>query len=123
MVQRGIPDMWTELAQVLLLKETMSWKVWYPRYLKTAWWKRLRRKVLLRDGNACVLCKSTASLHVDHIRYNGFGNEKKDDLQTLCYRCHAEKTKKYDLEAGKNFGSKKVVVGGETQLFTVLRRR
>lgn len=40
------------------------------------------------DGYRCALCNRGASLQVHHRTYENYGNEKVEDLLTLCRRCH-----------------------------------
>jgi len=108
-----------ELAEVMGMRHDMSIRKWYKIYVKTKYWKELRKRVLLRDGFACVQCKSQASLHVDHMTYVNLGKEELSELQTLCFMCHRAKTKKYDLGA---WNKKKIIhVDKDGQLFAVLR--
>jgi len=53
--------------------------------------KRLKAKILKRDGHACVECGATPCiLHVAHIEdYRINGNNHPDNLRTLCPECHA----------------------------------
>jgi hypothetical protein len=57
------------------------------------WWNRQKEKVLSRDFYKCVKCGDIKSLSVDHIvnRSQG-GNSLMDNLQTLCLKCHDDKT-------------------------------
>lgn len=62
-------------------RNTLTYKVW-------------RRNVLERDNHTCVDCKSTASLHVHHIK--GWSESKGDRYlvdngETLCAKCHASR--------------------------------
>ena len=123
MVKRGIISKEVELRMVLSLRGSMRHKDWYNRFLHTRWWKELRTIVLERDDYACVKCKSRMNLHVDHMVYPGEGCETPEHLQTLCYACHAEKTKSKDLLAGKNYMDKPIDFGKGDQLFSVLRRK
>ena len=51
--------------------------------------KRLKAKVLDRDGHACVECRATTSLEVAHVEaYRVNGNNALDNLRTLCHDCH-----------------------------------
>jgi len=88
----------------------------YPLYLRSQYWRRIRLEVLRRDKFACVQCQSKKDLHVDHIRYGEWGNEKLEDLQTLCRVCHQKKTTHYVLVDGKKFKME------DGQLFAVLRK-
>lgn len=51
--------------------------------------KAKRKRILERDGYACVFCKGTASLTIDHITplIDG-GSHHNDNLRTLCQTCH-----------------------------------
>jgi len=54
----------------------------------------MRKRVLARDANRCVVCGSREKLEVDHKRalMNG-GNNRINNLSTLCDPCHTEKTR------------------------------
>lgn len=72
----------------------------YARYsakvTRSQRWKALRMQALDRDGWACVQCGDRQRLEIDHIKpvkdrpdlAYALGN-----LQTLCGRCHARKTR------------------------------
>jgi hypothetical protein len=112
-----------EILRDLKLRNVICISDLYELYLMTKHWSRIKEEVKKRDGNSCVICKSVYNLHVDHMTYRGMGKEKLSDLQTLCLKCHAEKTSKVDLEAvtykkiyGYNY------LGGK-QLFTFLRNK
>lgn len=69
----------------------------YYKYLSSAKWRKLRERVLARDGYACTECCSPDSLQVHHLTYDRVFEEELDDLVTLCDTCHGkqhEKTKK-----------------------------
>ena len=51
-------------------------------------WDAVRQKVLKRDGYKCRLCGDDDELHVHHLTYENWGNEKKKDLTTLCKEHH-----------------------------------
>jgi len=53
-------------------------------------WRKLRRRILERDGYCCVKCDAPYPLEVDHI--NGDPeNNRSTNLQTLCVPCHHDK--------------------------------
>jgi 5-methylcytosine-specific restriction endonuclease McrA len=90
-----------ELLNYLRKDRQISRKVALQAFYLTERWQKLRRKVLKRDEYRCRSCFSVKNLNVDHIRYPEIiGFESIDDLQTLCFLCHAEKTKKYNLLKG-----------------------
>lgn len=67
-------------------------KLPYIEFLKTNYWKRVREKVLLRDGKKCIICGDTKYLQVHHDHYKNHGDEMRhlEDLMTLCRKCHKE---------------------------------
>lgn len=60
----------------------------YKEYLKTEYWKDLRKLILKRDKWTCQKCKSVVCVQVHHKTYRGRGKELSTDLITLCKRCH-----------------------------------
>lgn len=62
----------------------------YERYIRSSEWinRPERLKAIERDGGRCVLCNSSEDLEVHHRTYESFGNEKLEDLYTLCRQCH-----------------------------------
>ena len=64
-----------------------------PRY-KRAVSSRLRKEILERDGHACVVCRSTRQLEVDHGRgLQNNGSNEPENLAVLCHECHVAKTR------------------------------
>ncbi len=51
-------------------------------------WKKLRWKVLQRDGYKCTKCPNTNCLEIHHLTYERYGKELLADLITLCTDCH-----------------------------------
>ncbi len=65
---------------------------WNPQRASAAYdkkeWKKIRAERLIMDNKLCVLCKSPATT-VQHISYaNAGGNEKPEELASLCRLCH-----------------------------------
>ncbi|MDO8327189.1 MAG: HNH endonuclease signature motif containing protein [Cypionkella sp.] len=63
---------------------------------KTQRWKALRLKALERDGWRCVQCGERRWLEVDHVKPVRDRPDLSFDLanlQCLCGRCHARKTR------------------------------
>lgn len=57
-------------------------------------WPWLRMHVFDRDGWQCVQCGRRGRLECDHkIPREAGGSDDMDNLQTLCRRCHIQKTK------------------------------
>ena len=57
----------------------------------TTAWRKLRKRVLMRDAGACQICGLEAT-HVDHVipRRLG-GDDSMDNLQALCRSCNLSK--------------------------------
>ena len=53
-------------------------------------WRTIRVAALERDGNRCVECDDSCNLHIHHLTYENEGNEKLDELITLCGSCHGK---------------------------------
>ena len=66
---------------------------------RTDQWKAVRLQAKRRDGWACVKCGAKGRIEVDHVRALRDGGAAFDlaNLQCLCPRCHASKTR---LEVG-----------------------
>lgn len=54
----------------------------------TTHFRAIRQQVLNRDGNKCTECGREQDLHAHHLTYENEGNEKLEDLITLCASCH-----------------------------------
>lgn len=67
-------------------------KMPYVDFLKSDYWKQVRKLVLKRDGRMCVICRETKQLDIHHDTYKNHGDEMNhlDDLMTLCRKCHKE---------------------------------
>lgn len=67
----------------------------YDVYMRSPAWKAVRRVVLDRDGNRCVLADGDCRgpLTVDHVSYAYFGRELEGlhTVRTLCEYHHAVK--------------------------------
>jgi len=113
-----------ELAQLKELKDLnlYSWKVIHRMYIDTKVWRALRKQRVEIDGNKCVVCSSVWNLQVNHLCYPEMGDETMEDLETLCVKCHAKKTMRYDLEAGIKPRLHRMRVG-KRQLFSILRTK
>ena len=61
----------------------------YHRYLKSSKWKGIRKEVIA-ERILCERCSSSESLQVHHKTYKNVFNEKMEDLELLCRKCHRE---------------------------------
>ena len=62
----------------------------YVLFLRSNYWKRVRKTVLQRDNYTCQHCESKKGLNAHHISYKHHGKEHMhlEDLITLCTKCH-----------------------------------
>ena len=61
----------------------------YQAYLKSPHWRRLRARILHRDGYTCTDCGAGQKLQVHHLCYRPNLEDALDaDLVTLCEDCH-----------------------------------
>ena len=59
------------------------------QYTLTIIWKKIRRKILLRDDHRCQICNSPRNLIVHHIiPFRTFSRHVMENLITLCRSCH-----------------------------------
>lgn len=68
----------------------------YESYMKSDEWKAKRKERLVMDDYTCVVCKRKLSddkLKGDHLVYARLGNERMEDLQTICLTCDMKKEK------------------------------
>lgn len=62
-------------------------------------WQRIRERILMRDAGLCQeflrAGETTAAAQVDHITtLEAGGTDADSNLQSLCVKCHDEKTKR-----------------------------
>lgn len=78
-------------------------KTWYNDvYLKSTHWQNMRKKRIDYDGGVCKHCGSDQNLTVHHWTYENIGDERIEDLITLCTDCHE---RLHEVFAGITFGS------------------
>lgn len=67
-----------------------------PDRIKGSRWKKIRERILERDGFACVLCGAIELLEIDHIKPLAEGGTHHDDnLRVLCLSCNRRKSYKW----------------------------
>lgn len=71
-------------------KKELSPKERYKLFLKSAYWFKVRKLVLIRDNRACCKCGAKKRLQAHHTTYKNHKNELEhlEDLITLCRDCH-----------------------------------
>lgn len=68
----------------------------YRRYLRTGYWRAIRKIKIASVGGRCEKCSSERKLECHHIHYRLRGQEHVDlgCLQVLCHKCHSKVHKK-----------------------------
>jgi 5-methylcytosine-specific restriction endonuclease McrA len=78
-------------------KRRPSWSRWQPErvfwrdytlYLQSEDWQYLREIVFARARGVCEVCRQCEAQHVHHLTYTHVFNERLDELQAVCFRCH-----------------------------------
>lgn len=70
----------------------------YREYIQSDRWDKKRRKRLKKDNYTCVDCgERDRPLDVHHLSYDRLGNERMDDLVSLCRKCHNERHEKGEI--------------------------
>jgi 5-methylcytosine-specific restriction endonuclease McrA len=62
----------------------------YERHLASDEWQALRAARITAARGRCERCGDTEGLQLHHRSYDRLGKERDDDLELLCWRCHAE---------------------------------
>ena len=67
-------------------------------YYKSEDWEKIRTFALHRAKHRCQRCGASGILQVHHSTYNNLYNEKPEDLEVLCKKCHkkADREREYD---------------------------
>ncbi len=80
------------------LKE--SFKIFRSKeeYYQSEEWATKRLFALYRASHRCDRCGSKGPLQVHHITYDRLYNERPEDLEVLCIKCHkkADRQREYD---------------------------
>lgn len=70
---------------------TDGWQpLYYKAYLRSREWGIKSAAARERAGYACERCGSNSELEVHHKHYRMLGNEKPEDLEVLCPKCHVK---------------------------------
>ena len=77
-------------------------------YAGRRWNKRIRPRILQRDGFTCRMCglhdRTGEKLEVDHIvEHVDYGSDHEANLQTLCKSCHQRKSRMVATAMGRKW--------------------
>lgn len=84
----------------------------------SAQWKAMRAARLRHDGGLCVFCKCAAE-EVHHVSYENVGEERIEDLRSLCRTCHDACTQ---LEYGEDMRAHRIDPSDPSQRDRILRQ-
>jgi 5-methylcytosine-specific restriction endonuclease McrA len=62
----------------------------YAAYRRSAAWQCKRVRVIRRCGGICERCGLWPATVVHHLTYERIGEERDEDLQGVCIKCHAQ---------------------------------
>lgn len=62
----------------------------YREYLTSELWLSVRSRHIRTFGRDCVVCGSTEGTQVHHLVHRGFGNERPNDLVSVCREHHEQ---------------------------------
>lgn len=69
----------------------------YFNYITSHAWKRKKAEIIHRDNGTCAICGAKhTTLHVHHLSYEHFEDERDGELITLCADCHSRLHKECD---------------------------
>lgn len=63
----------------------------YKDHINSDKWKEFRKTILVKYKHTCQKCNNIflpRDLHVHHLHYRTFGNEKDEDVKLVCVGCH-----------------------------------
>lgn len=79
-----------KLKTKVKIKTKKSSKDKYKEFLKSEYWKEVKKVILIRDGKKCTQCGCKKLLNIHHLTYANHMKEHEhpEDLITLCRVCH-----------------------------------
>lgn len=98
----------TDAAKVLLRPSIINPALWFPERTPQAEWKRIGRIVRERDDHTCRGCGHRALKYMNAHHIKDSGNNKPDNLATICVACHAV------LHIGRNLDLQVIEIWGSS---------
>lgn len=79
-----------KIMKKLVLSYELTWRTEDDKkFMKSAEWKKIRKRILERDDSTCRYCgiKRTTHMQINHIDGNP-KNHSDDNLEVICSSCH-----------------------------------
>jgi hypothetical protein len=92
-----------ELQREQYISQSSGRQAAYSRYINSAEWQELRRKVIARAKGKCEGCGNRPATDVHHLTYQRFGKEMLFDLVAVCEDCHKAIHKQSQAATDANF--------------------
>lgn len=96
-------DSWEPKAPISQTKSTFKKKKKRFRskeeYYKSEEWESVRIFAIHRAGKRCQKCGASGILQVHHLTYDNLYNEKPQDLEVLCKKCHKKADREREEES------------------------
>lgn len=75
-------------------REKTGYRLTYSKYINSDTWREIKNSYYQKFPRKCAACQSSKKIHLHHMVYGNFGDEKEEDLIPLCEPHHAEYHKK-----------------------------
>lgn len=69
----------------------------YYQYIASAEWYARTEQVRLRNNGVCEICNLRYATEVHHRSYQNLGNERDEELLSICHYCHGVIHNKVEL--------------------------
>lgn len=81
----------------------------YQEYLKSDWWQKRRLARGWLSNWTCDRCNINGiQMHIHHLSYDRIGAELDEDLECICWICHAKEHNKIPVYKPINFKESKI---------------
>lgn len=71
-------------------REQSGYRLTYANYINSDKWREIKNRYYQKFPRKCAACLSSKKIHLHHMVYGNFGDEKDEDLIPLCEPHHAD---------------------------------
>ncbi len=71
-------------------REQSGYRLTYTNYINSDKWREIKNRYYQKFPRKCAACLSSKKIHLHHMVYGNFGDEKDEDLIPLCEPHHAD---------------------------------